>query len=391
MACLWKRGKTYYARYYLGGKQKAVCLRTKSYRIAKDKLRELESRLVGNLDITLPTRTPIAKVVAAYIAHIQITKTKSSVTIDMYYLRDLFEPILPALCRSQRSAHREQCQQRDRTDSYIEANYFECITTKQIASFISHRMRSRRLAPKTCNHYRGILSRIFNWATSQYGICMPQDVNPAAKVERYRERAHRIRFLTIPQIDEQLVALGGNPILRTMVATYIYTGLRRAELLWLACDDIDLSAGRFGAVYVQPKTINGEYWEPKTKSNRVVPVSSMLRSFLERYQPSPVKGNWYFPSPMGRRWDPDNFSELLRKVNRQAGLPWSCLDFRHTFGSQLAMKGESRYKISALMGNSPEICRRHYATLMPESLINSVEFRSPPTGTVVRSDIHIIG
>jgi len=40
------------------------------------------------------------------------------------------------------------------------------------------------------------------------------------------------------------------------------------------------------------------------------------------------------------------------------------------------MKGESLYKISTLMGNSPEICRRHYATFMPEALIQSVEFGS---------------
>jgi hypothetical protein len=52
---------------------------------------------------------------------------------------------------------------------------------------------------------------------------------------------------------------------------------------------------------------------------------------------------------------------------------------RHTFGSQLATKGESLYKISALMGNSPEICRRHYAALMPETLAQSVEFDSTTT------------
>jgi len=46
-------------------------------------------------------------------------------------------------------------------------------------------------------------------------------------------------------------------------------------------------------------------------------------------------------------------------------------------GSQLAMKGESLYKISALMGNSPEICRRHYAALLPEALVDSVEFPVP--------------
>ena len=40
------------------------------------------------------------------------------------------------------------------------------------------------------------------------------------------------------------------------------------------------------------------------------------------------------------------------------------------------MKGESLYKISALIGNSPEICRRHYAALIPETMADSVEFDS---------------
>jgi len=72
--------------------------------------------------------------------------------------------------------------------------------------------------------------------------------------------------------------------------------------------------------------------------------------------------------------DPDNFSRDLRKANQKEGLKWTCLDYRHTFGSQLAMKGESLYKISTLMGNSPEICRRHYAALIPETMADSVEF-----------------
>ncbi len=38
------------------------------------------------------------------------------------------------------------------------------------------------------------------------------------------------------------------------------------------------------------------------------------------------------------------------------------------------MKGESLYKISELMGNSPEICRRHYAALIPEQMRGTVEF-----------------
>ena len=70
----------------------------------------------------------------------------------------------------------------------------------------------------------------------------------------------------------------------------------------------------------------------------------------------------------------DNFRRDLRAANQTAGLSWTCLDYRHMLGSQLAMKGESLYKIATLMGNSPEICRRHYAAVLPEALMGSVEF-----------------
>ena len=53
---------------------------------------------------------------------------------------------------------------------------------------------------------------------------------------------------------------------------------------------------------------------------------------------------------------PDNFSQKLRKVNRSLGLRLGCLDFCHTFGSQLAIKGESLYKTSQLLGR-PSDCR----------------------------------
>lgn len=108
-----------------------------------------------------------------------------------------------------------------------------------------------------------------------------------------------------------------------------------------------------------------------------VPISSALRSYLEACQPADGSV-WFFPSSTGKRWDPDNFSQNLREVNEAHGLPWGCLDFRHTFGSHLAQKGESLYKIAELMGNSPEICRRHYAALIPELMRDTVEFMAPP-------------
>ena len=195
----------------------------------------------------------------------------------------------------------------------------------------------------------------------QHGIRTPENINPAAKVERYKEKAPQISFFTLEQIDAQLKAMAGNPQLQTMIAMYIYAGLRREELLWLTVADVDLQAGVYGMLRIRAKTINGEHWQPKTGVNRVVPISSTLRKYLDLYRPAQVEGSWFFPSPQGKRWHPDNFSGNLRNLNSLRVLNWTCLDYRHTFGSQLAMKGESLHKISKIMGNS----QKYVGSTMP--------------------------
>jgi integrase len=198
--------------------------------------------------------------------------------------------------------------------------------------------------------------------------------NPVTNVERRKENAPNIRFLNLDEIVEQLDILKNHSTLDAIVATLIYAGLRRSEALWLTIDDVDLDRK---LIYVRAKTVDGQYWQPKTKRNRTVPVSSTLHQILSEYLPERT-APWFFPSTLKKRWDPDNFSQDLREINRGHGLSWSSLDFRHTFGSHLAQNGVSLYKIAKLMGNSPEICRKHYAALMPEKMHDVVEFE---TGT----------
>lgn len=215
---------------------------------------------------------------------------------------------------------------------------------------------------------------MFSYAIEHYGYVCPDKryKNPVEGVRRQREIAPIIKWLDVEEIEEQLDICAKYPHIHVLVAVYIYAGLRREEALWLTKKDVDLKE-RF--IRVQAKTINGQFWQPKTKKNRLIPISNALFEILEEYRPA-HNCTWFFPSPQGKRWDPDNFSQDLRKINRANGLNWSCLDFRHTFGSHLAQKGESLYKISKLMGNSPEICRKHYAALIPEEMTDVVEFAS---------------
>ena len=171
-------------------------------------------------------------------------------------------------------------------------------------------------------------------------------------------------------ITKQIKALEKSPQLKAMVAIYIYAGLRREEALWLTHDDIDLKRNM---IYIRAKEINKNFWQPKTKKNRAVPISKSLQRILKQYKNNKNR-IWYFPFDADKKWHPATFSRYISEINEKAGIEWTCLDFRHTFGSQLARRGVSLYKISEFMGNSPEICRRHYAAIRTEYLHDDVEF-----------------
>jgi integrase len=324
-------------------------------------------------EIQLPTRTPIPDVLERYIDYMKTRKTAKSVERDVYYLRQAFGQVSPSLrLKNLNISTKATKRPASQVTRPIEAVYFEQVPTSEISEHISARVRRQALAPKTANRFREVLTRLYNWAMQQGGIKMPGDKNPAASVERYKERASEISFLSADDIQKQLDGLITNPYLKVVVATLIFAGLRRAEVCWLMKADVDLTAGAYGLLRIRAKTVDGAYWQPKTGVNRIVPISSRLREYLDSYQSS--GSSWFFPSPEGHRWDPDNLSRLIRNTNAELCFEWGCLDFRHTFGSHLAMKGESLYQISKIMGNSPEICRKHYAALTTESLIGSVEF-----------------
>jgi integrase len=398
MASLVCRGKTYYLQWRIGSRIKRRSLRTTSTQIAREKLRQFESAQFQGEESLGPTRTKLTDILTRYAEHVRATKTPKSAQTDIYYLRQMFGPICPGLVINSRRTSRRTMKRPPKPGQdlrfkmvVIEVGYLEQITTADVAAFIAAHVKSRGLKPKTANRYREIVNRLFNWAMAEQGVRMPHDTNPAAKVARYKEAAPQIRFLTLDQIATQMTVLANHKLLRALVAVYIYAGLRREEALWLTMDDVDWSAGPYGTIRVRAKTVEGRSWQPKTKGNRAVPISSTLRGILVDYIPKVTPQRWLFPSPQGCRYDPDNFSSDLCLVNSKAGLVWTCLDFRHTFGSHLAMKGESLYKISTLMGNSPEICRRHYAALLPEALTDSVEFSTVETSKLCVGNLRLRG
>lgn len=382
-----KPGKAvWWVHYYRKGKRFRYSLRTTDERAAVKKLKKLEGELVTG-ELESRSLTPIVPLLEEFTGHLATTRTRKSYKNDISYLRIFFGPICEALkpggTRNRRFGPGEGSAGIDRFKGHhVEVKTLEQLSANVMSNFINMRITMDGISPKTANRTREVLHVLFNYAIRQHGFRSldRRFSNPVDAVPRRREEEPVIRFLTLDQIDKQLNVLADDPVLKAMVAVLIYAGLRREEVLWLTRADVDM---RGGMIRVCKKMVGEETWWPKTRRNRRVPISSVLRGFLECYSPY-GDSIWFFPSPRKHRWHPDNFSQALREINEKHELPWGCLDFRHTFGSHLAMKGESLFKISELMGNSPEICRRHYAALVPEEMRDSVEFDARPRDAKLR-------
>jgi integrase len=233
MASLITRGKTYYIQWRVGKNLKRKSLKTTSYQIAREKLLQFESARLRGEDDPLPMRTPLPEILGRYVEYVRVVKTPKSAQTDVYYLRQMFGPICPALEITSRRPSMKAMKRPPRPGqdrrfkvATIEVDCLEQITTADISNFITAHVKSRGLKPRTANRYREIVNRLFNWAMQEQGVRLPGNSNPASKVAKYRENAPEIRFLSLAEIDQQLRVLRGNRLLQTMVAMYVYAGLR---------------------------------------------------------------------------------------------------------------------------------------------------------------------
>ena len=142
------------------------CTGTDSLQLAKEKLRQFEWGQPRGDDNPLPTKTPLADVLSAYVQQVRAVKTPKSAQTDVDYLREIFGPIVPALqITSRRSSASTRMRpvllghDRRRRAKRIEVTDMEDVTTADVSAFISGHMQSRCLVTKTANRYRAPAGR----------------------------------------------------------------------------------------------------------------------------------------------------------------------------------------------------------------------------------------
>ena len=337
---IYKRGQVWWARYTWRGKRHRHSLDTTNKKVAEDIRAELEWKLRRGQLTTENVRVPIADYRAEYRDYSQGFKKPKTHMNDMARLAGFLD--------------------------FVDAEFLDEIKTPDVMRYFAKKSLEDSNSPTTILRIRETLHAFFAHATKM-GY---QEHNPVSATPRPRIPERDPRFLSQDQIQELLEAVQGD-LIAPLIGTMIYAGLRREEACWLTWADVDLKS-KTPVLRIRKKTVEDQSWEPKTKRNRSIPISPKLHAILSGIKKS--RTPWVFPSPEGCRWDPDNLSRRLRKLLKKPGLPWNFLDMRHTFGSQLARKSVSLVKIAQLMGNSPEIARKHYIHLIPEEMSEDVEF-----------------
>ncbi len=317
MVTISKRGAIYYAQYRHDGKQTRVSLKTSNRKVAEQHRLKLELELAQRSLGLAPVASvvpeqeepvvPLAEIRSGYEAFSKANKRPKTVLNDTSRLCAFFETV-PGLEMTQ-------------------------IRTSHVERYLTAVAADGR-SPATVLRNREILHAFWRWAVRQ-GFA---EANVVSDIPRPRLPERDPVFLNSDQITELLAAVAGTAV-EGPVATALFGGLRREELCWLTTADIDQDRLPL-MLRVRAKCIGGEKWQPKTKRDRRLPVSDRLEVLLAPQLQAKRSSRcaWLFPSPAGLRWDPDNLGRSIRAVLKASGLLWNLLEFRHTFGSQLALK-----------------------------------------------------
>jgi integrase len=230
----------------------------------------------------------------------------------------------------------------------------EDITTRDVDAFKDELLKrvSHRTAQKVLVILHGIMARAKRrgWITS----------NPCADAEKVTvRRSEDFNVLSVEQVHA-VAREAATPLLRAVILTAAFTGLRMGELLALRWRHVDF-ANRI--LHVQRNYVEGEEDSPKSHRRRSVPLSDqavLALDALSRREHFTGPADLVFCDEVGGHQDDnvvrDEFYDALDAAElghlREQDEPIVFHDLRHTFGTQCAAKGIDLRKIQAWMGHA---------------------------------------
>ncbi len=238
------------------------------------------------------------------------------------------------------------------------------------AGDVAHWVAQMTCSPKTASNRHGVLRKLFACAAA-WGFC---EKNPAEGTELRRPDVHDYEWWTAEESAHALEVLRRHePRWVPLIATALGSGLRAGELFALTWDDILPKAIRVSKTWTE-----GKLGTPKGGRPRVVPIPSSLAEMLETH-PRRLGTDLVFwrqdPSPQGRLELSTNcVHKVLTRLSKRAKLArLSMHGLRHSYASQLAVRGVPLQAIQAYLGHVDIKTTQRYAHLLPSSVADFVD------------------
>jgi len=272
------------------------------------------------------------------------------------YFKELAEIYLKWAGENKKSAFSDK----HRYENHL-ASRFNDKRLNEISTFDLEKMKSELskegLAPATVKHCLVLFRQMMNKAIA-WGLY--KEMNPIKGVKLPILQNQRERFLSYEEAQELLkILIEADKQLYNMALISLHTGLRAGEIFNLRGHDIDLKNGLITLM------------DSKSSYPRKTYMTDAVKEVLSHYsgiEPHEyifknTHGDKYTEIPRAFKYIVDPLFNKGIKDRRQRVTFHS---LRHTFGSWLALEGESLITIRELLGHKSFAMTQRYTHLMPD-------------------------
>jgi integrase len=232
------------------------------------------------------------------------------------------------------------------------------VTPRGVEKFKHDRLK--KASKRTVNLEVTMAKAMFNKLV-ELGV-IPENPIKAGKKIRGPE-SKTLEFLTRDEIDVLLPTL--SPVYYPIIYTFLKTGLRKNELVYLEWEDVD-----FDKMLI--RVVNKKAHPTKSYQPRYIPMDRKLAGLLKSIQRT--KSSYVFVT--GRETlRKNNLITNLKRAAKKAGIRKNVTVhmLRHTYASHLVMAGVDLPTVKALLGHADIHTTMRYAHLAPDHLRQAAE------------------
>ena len=223
------------------------------------------------------------------------------------------------------------------------------------------KLEKKKLAPKTTNGIIQLITAIINNSIKEHELKI---ANPTIGIKKLKVDDKRERFLSLEEIQRLKKKVGGNDIVSFFVRLALTTGARLETLLHIQKKDINLDNNQVTLKDLKSdKTYTGYFGNDLKEDLRKIISKLTINDYLIGGKAEQLPGRTM------RRWLKPTLDELFNvglEVN-DAKNRVVIHTLRHTFASQLAIKGVPIFTIQKLMNHAKIDMTMRYAKLSPDA------------------------